>query len=89
MNTYQPTETLFLCGDQLTAERFRSQQAERSNGSPEESWERLRFGSLDFHLIMNLADVRVSVSLVLLFGLFCFVLFFCFSFLITKNNFGN
>jgi len=57
MRSLTPSGTLFLDGDVLTAERFRSQQTERQNGNSQEKWDQFKFVSLDFHMLMNLVDV--------------------------------
>jgi len=62
MEKYSPEGTIFFGGDQLTTERFRSLQKQRANGNRSEKWGRMKFFSLEFHLLINLADVRKSTS---------------------------
>lgn len=57
MNTYCPLGSIFVAGDQLTAVRFESAQRQAANGNDAEKWTRLKFFSVDFHFLMNLADV--------------------------------
>jgi hypothetical protein len=57
LQKYSPDGVVFFGGDQLTTERFGSVQQQRRNGNDDEKWSRFRFFSLEFHLLMNLADV--------------------------------
>jgi len=61
LNQYSPEGIVFLGGDLRTVELFTSQQRQRRNGTDEESWSRMRFMALDFHLLMNLADVSATL----------------------------
>jgi len=60
MNKYCPEGDIFLGGDQRTIEMFTAQQRQAANGNREEQWSRFHFMSLDFHLLINLADVRAA-----------------------------
>jgi hypothetical protein len=57
MKTYCPEGPIFVGGDQLTSARFESAQNQRENCDYADKWARFRFYSLDFHFLMNLADV--------------------------------